>query len=102
MRGSRWLGIVLLAALVAGGTVAVMNTRAEGHVTPARTLPVRVDGEPIRLGVARATLAQALRRAGIDPHDGVLRSAGTATVLDPLYDPAVVTVNGVGVSMDSR
>jgi len=102
MRGSRWLGIVLLAALVAGGTVAVMNTRAEGHVTPARTLPVRVDGEPIRLGVARATLAQALRRAGIDPHDGVLRSAGTATVLDPLHDPAVVTVDGAAVSMDAR
>jgi len=101
MRG-RWLGIVLLVALVAAGTVVVVETRAEGGVASARAVAVRVNGEPVRLGATHATLAVALERAGIDPHDGVLRSAGTATVLDTLYDPAVVTVNGVGVSMDSR
>src|SRR4051812_8331471 len=101
MRGSRWLGVVLLVALVAGGAVAVIQTRAEGRATSTRTLAVRVDGEPVRL-VTRATLATALARAGIDPHDGVLRSAGTATVLDTLYDPAVVTVDGKAVSMDAR
>jgi len=102
MRGSRWLGVALLVALVAAGTVAVIETRAEGRVNVPRSLAVRVNGEPVRMESPRATLVMALARAGIDPHDGVLRSAGTATVLDPLYDPAVVTVNGIGVSMDAR
>ena len=93
---------MLLVALVAGGTVAVIETRAEGRVAAARGVSVRVNGDPVRLGSTRATLAIALARAGIDPHDGVLRSAGTATVLDTLYDPAVVTVDGIAVSMDAR
>ena len=93
---------MLLVALVAGGTVMVVETRAEGGVAAARGVAVRVNGTQVRLDLGRATLGIALARAGIDPHDGVLRSAGTATVLDTLYDPAVVTVNGVGVSMDSR
>src|SRR5690242_14362069 len=102
MPGSRWLGIALLVALVAGGTVAIVETRAEGRVPSTQSLAVRVNGEPVRLDATRATLATALARAGIDPHDGVLRSVGTATVLDSLYDPAIVTVNGVAVSMDAR
>jgi peptidoglycan/xylan/chitin deacetylase (PgdA/CDA1 family) len=93
---------VVLVALVAGGTVVAIETRAEGRVERARSVAVRLNGEPLRLGRTRATLAVALARAGIDPHDGVLRSAGTATVLDTLYDPAVVTVNGIAVSMDAR
>ena len=93
---------MLLVALVAGGTVAAIETRAEGRVEAARGVSVRVNGDPVRLGSTRATLAIALARAGIDPHDGVLRSAGTATVLDTLYDPAVVTVDGIAVSMDAR
>ena len=51
MRGSRWLGVALLVALVAGGTVAVIETRAEGRVASARAVAVRVNGEPVRLGV---------------------------------------------------
>jgi peptidoglycan/xylan/chitin deacetylase (PgdA/CDA1 family) len=105
MRGSRWLGIVVLAALVAGGGVAVIETRAEGGVASARPMTVRVNGAPVHFGsssAARATLAVALQRAGVTPYDGVLKSAGTASVLDPFYDRAVVTVNGAAVSMDTR
>jgi len=102
MPGSRWLGVVLLVALVAGGTLALIGTQAEGREPATRAFAVRVNGDPIRLGSARVTLVVALARAGIDPHDGVLRSAGTAAVLDSLYDPAVVTVNGVAVSMDAH
>jgi peptidoglycan/xylan/chitin deacetylase (PgdA/CDA1 family) len=105
MGGSRWLWLVLLVALVAGGSISVVERRAEGRVTVARSVMVRVDGQAVRFAPARAshaTLAVALQRAGITPYDGVLKSAGTATVLDPFYDLAVVTVNGVAVSMDAR
>src|SRR4051812_42202040 len=102
MRGSRWLGVGLVVVLAAGGAVALIGTRAEGRVAATRAWAVRVDGEPVRLDATHATLAVALARAGIDPHDGVLRSAATATVLDTLYDPAVVTVDGAAVSMDAR
>jgi peptidoglycan/xylan/chitin deacetylase (PgdA/CDA1 family) len=63
---------------------------------------VLVAGEPIRMPATRATAVRALRRAGIMPRDGALRSAGTGTVLDPLYDHGYVLVNGVGASMTTR
>ena len=105
MRGSKGLGIVALVALVAGGAIAVVETRAEGRVAAPRPMTVRVNGQPVRFGAAQAAhikLWVALQRAGTVPYDGVLKSAATATVLDPYYDRAVVTVNGVGVSMDTR
>jgi peptidoglycan/xylan/chitin deacetylase (PgdA/CDA1 family) len=115
MRGSKGLGLVAsvalvaLVALVAGSVVAVVETRAgtraEGHVAVARPMTVRVNGQPLRFTAREApdvALWVALQRAGAVPYDGVLESAATATVLDPYYDRAVVTVNGVAVSMDTR
>jgi peptidoglycan/xylan/chitin deacetylase (PgdA/CDA1 family) len=108
MRGRKWFGVALvgaLVALVAAGSVAMVQSRAKAGVPPARPVIVRVNGQAVRFGSAiapRATLAVALQRAGIVPYDGVLKSAGTGSVLDALYDPAVVTVDGVAVSMDSR
>jgi peptidoglycan/xylan/chitin deacetylase (PgdA/CDA1 family) len=105
MWGRRWLGVALLGALialVAAGSVAAVESRAAHRVSAAHSIAVRVNHLPVRLGPTRATLGAALAHAGIVPHDGVLRSAVTATVLDPFYDLAVVTVDGVAVSMDAR
>jgi peptidoglycan/xylan/chitin deacetylase (PgdA/CDA1 family) len=66
------------------------------------SIAVRVNHLPMRLGPTHATLGAALAHAGIVPYDGVLRSVGTSTVLDPFYDRAVVTVDGAAVSMDAR
>jgi peptidoglycan/xylan/chitin deacetylase (PgdA/CDA1 family) len=117
MPGSRKVGVALLVAfvafvalaalvaLVAGGARAVIDTGAEGRVATTRPMTVRVNGTPVRFrssDVDRATLVVALQRVGVTPYDGVLKSAGTSTVLDPFYDRAVVTVNGAAVSMDTR
>src|SRR5262249_14961676 len=102
MRGRLWLRVVVVVALAAASAVGAVETRAEAGVRAQQTFGVHVNGVPVRLRRRGSTLVTALRRVGIDPVDGVLRSAVTATVLDPLYHPAVVTVNGVAVSMDSR
>ena len=89
---------VLGAAVVGPGPVA---QAASGDARPAR-LTVSVEGVRTRLPAKRATAGAALARAGIVLHDGVLTSAGTGAVVDPLYDHGYVIVNDRPASIDTR
>jgi peptidoglycan-N-acetylglucosamine deacetylase len=63
------------------------------RVPPEPNLEVSVDGQPLILPPA-ATVADALAKAERVPVDGRLLSVVTASVLDPAWDPAVITVDG--------
>lgn len=81
-----WFGLIaLLAALP-------FAVRTPGP----QYVEVVVDERPVTVE-APATVERALAASEVTPVDGVLLSAGTATVLDPHWDPARLVVDGVEV-----
>ena len=99
----KWL--VGLTALTAASLAPFGAAGPAGATTVAArsaALTVLVDGARTQVPAARPTAAGALARAGVVPHDGVLRSAATGAVVDALYDHGYITVNGRPASMDTR
>lgn len=86
----------LLGAALVGAAGATSTGARRDRLT------VVVEGARTRLPAKGATAAKALARAGIVPRDGVLRSAATGAVVDPLHDHGYVLVNGRPASMDTR
>lgn len=68
---------------------------------PTRVI-VTVDGVSTTLRAARATPTYALQAASVAPVDGAFRAVVSGSVLDSLYEPAAVLVNGLPASMDAR
>jgi len=84
------------AALGAAGVTALALPKSDPQVR------VTVDGKAVEVAGSRPTVRSALRAAGRTPHDGALRSAGTAGVLEAHAHPAVITVGGVTVALSRR
>jgi peptidoglycan-N-acetylglucosamine deacetylase len=99
----KWLvGLVVLAATSVAPLAEIGPAGAAAPGTRPAALTVLVDGTRTTVPARRPTAARALARAGVVPYDGVLRSAATGAVIDPLYDHAYITVNGRPASMDTR
>lgn len=96
------LGLLLATVVGAGAALPAGRAVAAPDAARAGRLTVVVEGIPTRLPAKRATAVAALTRSGIVPRDGVLRSAATGTVIDPLHDHGYVLVNGRPASMDTR
>ena len=94
-RPPRWLvaAVVVLAA-TAVAALAVPSLRPAVRVV--------VDGRAVEVAGSRPTVRAALLAAGRAARDGVLRSAGTGTVLDAHASPATVTVDGAPATVGHR
>ncbi|MFA5883477.1 MAG: polysaccharide deacetylase family protein [Acidimicrobiia bacterium] len=100
--GRKWLVGLAALAVISVALVGPVGTAGAAARSRPGTVTVLVDGVRTKVSAARPTAARALTRAGVVPHDGVLRAAVSGTVIDPLYEHAYITVNGRPASMDTK
>jgi len=84
-----------LQLAITAGVVALATVRLSGG--PFAT----VNGQRVRLVDAHPTIAGVLGDAGLRPHDGVLRAAGSHRILDARAQPALAFLDGVASRMST-
>lgn len=97
-----WVGSLAVLAIAALGAAGLIVTRPSSDTAGPTRVIVTVDGVRTTLRAARATPTYALKAASVAPVDGALRAVVSGSVLDSLYEPGVVLVNGLPASMDAR